>query len=121
MPLCRFSGSVCMGSSLGCGGETSLCRCAFRTDSAGFCPRKRRDDFLVDVLHRQRTRMLEADHAFGIDDEGFGDAVDAPVDRGAAVALRTDGVVGVAQLREEGGGLVGGILLVDAVERDAGL
>ena len=44
--------------------------------------------------------MLEADHAFGIDDEGLGHAVDAPLDGGAAVAVSADGRVRVAVLRE---------------------
>ena len=65
----------------------------------GLGPGDRRHDLAIDVVHGQRPGVLEADHALGIDDEGLGHAIDAPVDRGAAVAVGADGVVGIAELR----------------------
>ena len=53
----------------------------------GLRPLDRRDDLFGEVVHREGADMLEADRALGIDDEGFGDAVDAPVDGGAAVSI----------------------------------
>ena len=59
------------------------------------------------VSARQRADMLVADGAVGADDEGFGHAVDAPVDGGAAVRIDADGRIGVAERAEEAAGVVG--------------
>ena len=62
--------------------------------------------------------MLVADGAVRADDEGFGHAVDAPIDGGAALRVDAYGRVGVAERAEEAAGVVRVVALVDADDAD---
>src|SRR5664279_4284087 len=55
----------------------------------------------VDIVRRHRADHLVDDGAFAADDEGLGHAIDAPFDRGAAVAVDADDAVGVAVAGQE--------------------
>src|SRR6185436_13020958 len=61
-----------------------------------------RHDLLPRVLRRERADVLVADHALAVDHVGFGHAVDAVVDRDAAIAVVHRELVGVAVAREPG-------------------
>src|ERR1700742_403646 len=58
----------------------------------------------VDVVRRYRADQLVDDGAFAADDEGFGHAIDAPFDRGAAVGVDADDAEGIAVAAEEAAG-----------------
>src|ERR1043165_2002830 len=58
--------------------------------------------------HLVENRAVAADH------KGWGHAVNAPFDRGAAVAIDADDTERVAVAAEEAAGVVGRILVVDA-------
>ena len=66
----------------------------------------------------QRADMLVADAPGAIDDEGLGDAVDAPIDADPAV-IGADPRIGIAELGDPGERRVGLVLVVDAVDRHA--
>src|SRR5664279_2884584 len=68
----------------------------------------------VDIFRSHRADHLVDDGAFAADDEGLGHAIDAPFDRGAAVAVDADHAVRIAVAAEKLSRLVGGVLVVDA-------
>src|SRR5690606_5002960 len=102
---------VCMGTSAGArhscrfGGETPSGGGRFRSGGT----RYGRQDLLGERAFGNRADVLVGDGAPGIDDEGFGYAIDAPVDGDAAI-VGADRVVGVAERVEEGRGIFGRIL-----------
>ena len=68
----------------------------------------------VDIVRRDRADQLVDDGAVAPDDEGFRHAIDAPFDRGAAVAVDADNAERIAVAAEEAPGVVGRVLVVDA-------
>src|SRR4051812_17435806 len=66
------------------------------------------------VRRRDRADHLVEYRALAADDKRLGHAVDAPFDRGAAVAVDTDEAERVAVAAEKAPGVVGRILVVDA-------
>ena len=68
----------------------------------------------VDIVRRDRADQLVDDRAVAADDECFRHAVDAPFDRGAAVAVDADGAERIAVAAEEAPRVVGRVLVVDA-------
>src|SRR6476646_9956581 len=71
-------------------------------------------EYAVDILRRHRPDHLVDDGAFPADHKRLGYAIDAPFDRGAAVAVDADDAERVAVTAEEATGVVGGVLVVDA-------
>ncbi len=71
------------------------------------------------ILRRDRADQLVDDGAFRADDERLGHAIDAPLDRGAAVGVGADAAERVAVAAEEAPRVVGRILVVDADELEA--
>jgi hypothetical protein len=57
-----------------------------------------RQDLLLEHGRRDGPDLLEADHAFGVDEVGLGHAVDAVVDADASVGVDDRELVGVAEL-----------------------
>src|ERR1700741_4027484 len=55
----------------------------------------------VDVVRRDRADQLEGDGAIAPDNESFGHAIDAPFDRGAAIAVDPDNAEWIAIAAEE--------------------
>src|SRR5882757_6827495 len=73
----------------------------------------------VDVVRRHRADQLVDDCAFAPDHKRLWHAVDAPFDRGAAVAVDADDAERIAVAAEEAAGIVGRILVVDADDLEA--
>ncbi len=80
--------------------------------------RQRLDDLgpelACDVLGRDSADQLVGDAAVASDHERFRHAIDAPLDRGAAVAVDADDVERVAVAAKKATGVIGRIFLVDA-------
>src|SRR5260370_27025311 len=70
----------------------------------------------VDIITRHRADHLVDDGAFAADNEGFGHAINAPFDRGAAVAVDADNAERIAVAAEKAPRIVGRVLVVDADE-----
>src|SRR3984885_10370271 len=70
--------------------------------------------FGVDVIRGNRADHLVDDGALASDDEGLGYAIDAPFNRGAAVAVDADNSERIAVAAEKAAGVVGRILVIDA-------
>src|SRR3954471_19747622 len=68
----------------------------------------------IDILRRHRADQLVDDGAIASDDERLRHAVNAPLDRGAAVAVDADDAEGIAVAAEETPRIIGRILVVDA-------
>src|SRR6185437_2082657 len=68
----------------------------------------------IDIFRRHRTDQLVDNRAVAADDKRFGHAIDAPFDRGAAIAIDADNAERVAVTAEEAPGVVGRVLVVDA-------
>src|SRR6266851_600593 len=70
----------------------------------------------VEILRRDRSDQLVDDGPLAADDEGLRHAIDAPFDRGAAVAIDADDAERIAVAAEETPCVVGSVLVVDADE-----
>src|SRR6202790_5094449 len=70
-------------------------------------------EHIVEILRRQRADHLVENGAVAPDNEGFGHPIDAPFDRGAAVAVDADYAERVAVTAEKAPGVVGRVLVVD--------
>src|SRR6185369_13442834 len=95
------AGSAAAGSaSLACSGAASSTAISDRADNSALTIElfEQRHDLRVDHALRQRTDVLEADHALLVNHECLGHAVDAEVDARSAVAVRQRDGVGVAEL-----------------------
>src|SRR5450631_4147469 len=68
----------------------------------------------VDVVWCNRADHFVDDGAFAPDHEGFRHAIDAPINRGAAVAVGADGAERIAVAAEKSAGVVWCVLVVDA-------
>src|SRR5260370_24795701 len=68
----------------------------------------------VDIVRRDRPDHLVENGAFAADHKSLGHAIDAPFDRGAAVAVDADHAERVAVAAEEAAGVVRPPPLVDA-------
>ena len=68
----------------------------------------------ADILRGHGPDQLVGDLAVTPDDEGLGHAVDAPFDRGAAVAVGADDAERVAVATEETARVVRRVLVIDA-------
>src|SRR5262249_47683757 len=68
----------------------------------------------VEIVRRDRADQLVEDLAVAADDEGFGHAIDAPFDRGAAVAVDADDGERIAVTAEEAPRVFGRVLVVHA-------
>src|SRR4051812_21061149 len=66
------------------------------------------------IRWRHRPDHLVDDGALAPDDERFRHAVDAPFDRGAAVAVDADHAERISVAAEKAAGVVGRVLVVDA-------
>src|SRR5262249_16491862 len=73
-----------------------------------------RQDALAHDLGREDADALVADHAFAVDDEGLGHAVDAVVHAEASLAVVQRKRVGIAEAPEPGERLLGLVLVVEA-------
>src|SRR6185503_938158 len=78
---------------------------------------QRRELLLRDV-RRQRADVLVTDHAFAVDDVGFGHAVDAVVDRDAPGGVVHGEPVGVAVALEPGQRVFARVLVIEPDDRD---
>src|SRR5258708_7989541 len=70
----------------------------------------------VEILRCDRAHHLVGDGAVAADDKSFRHAVDAPFDRGAAVAVDADDAERIAVAAEKAPGVVRRVLVVDADE-----
>src|SRR5262249_25940270 len=68
----------------------------------------------LEILRRDRADQLERDAAVAADQEGLRHAVDAPLDRGAAVLVGAVARERIAVAAEESAGVLGLVLVVDA-------
>src|SRR5262245_58952690 len=68
---------------------------------------------LYDVVVKRPDTLIE-DHAIGADEEGFRDAIDAPVDGGGSPRIDADRLERIAEFAEEGKRSVIAVLVVDA-------
>src|SRR5262249_6074498 len=75
----------------------------------------RRNELLIQGCRRDRPDVLVDDFAATADDEAFGHAVDAPLDRGTTVAIDPDGSEGITVAAEEAACERRLVLVVDAV------
>src|SRR4051794_33400337 len=73
----------------------------------------------LEVLRRDRADELERDAPVAPDQEGLGDAVDAPVDGGTAVLVGADERERIAVAAEEPARILGLVLVVDAGDANA--
>ena len=80
----------------------------------------RRHEHGLQILRRDRADQLVGDAPVAADDEGLRHAIDAPVDRGAAVRIGADRVERIAVAADEAARVVGPVLVVDADEPDSG-
>src|SRR6185503_8891673 len=78
---------------------------------------QKRFDLLFEDLRRHRADALVADHALAVDDVGFGDAVDAVVERDAPGAVVHRGGERVAVARQPWQRVLARILVVQADHR----
>jgi hypothetical protein len=76
---------------------------------------------LVQRLLGERTDDLPADDAVAVDQKCLRHAVDAPVDRGAPMAVDADSPVGIAKPIEKTEGILRHVLVVDAEDADTGV
>jgi hypothetical protein len=76
-----------------------------------------RHDRFVQRLFCKRADLLERDAPVGTDDEGLRYPVHAPVDGDAAIAIGAGPRVRIAEGIEPAGGILGLVLIVDAVYR----
>src|ERR1700729_2653864 len=68
----------------------------------------------IDIFRRHRADQFVQNRAVAPDDKSFGHAIDAPFDRGAAIAVDADDAERVAVAAEEAPRVVGCVLVVDA-------
>src|ERR687891_2790267 len=76
------------------------------------------EDRLFEILRAHRPDVLVHDHTILADDEGLGHAVDAPLDADTAVLIGAGPGVGIAEVVEPFCGVLGPVLVVEAVDRD---
>ena len=91
-----------------------------RCSRGGLRLRDGRHETLLHALGGDRPDVLVDDLALAIDDERLGHAVDAPLDRRAAGAVGADGRERIAVAAEEAARRRRMVLVVDAVEGNAG-
>src|SRR5439155_15024890 len=68
----------------------------------------------IEILRRDGPHHLVGDEAVATDDKRLRYAVDAPFDRGAAIAVNADDAERIAVAAEKAPGIVRGVLVVDA-------
>src|SRR5437868_5398804 len=73
----------------------------------------------IDIFRRDRADQLVDDRSLAPNDKRLGHAIDAPFDRGTAVAVDTDNAEWVAVTSEEASRIVGRVLVVDADQLQA--
>src|SRR3546814_7184529 len=65
-----------------------------------------RADLVPINLGRDRTHLLEHNPPLAVDDEGFGNAVDAPLDGDPAIEVGAGPRIGIAQIVQPLGGVL---------------
>jgi hypothetical protein len=83
------------------------------------CLGQGRGDLVLDGTPRDGAAEMQDDHAVFVDEEGLGHGHDAPVEPIARAVVAADGIVGIAQLRQEGQRLVHPVVVVHSVKRHA--
>src|SRR5438093_12844587 len=75
--------------------------------------------YAIDVLRRDGADQLVDDGSIAPDDKAFRHAIDAPLDRGAAIAVDADHAEGIAVAAEEAPRVLRHVLVVDTDELQA--
>src|SRR6516164_10127534 len=108
-------------------GWPAMCATSGLTIAAGTCwkigpqPRDQRQDCPVKGLRRYRANLLEGDPASCIDDEGFGHAVNAPVDGDPPSDVGPGAGIGITHAIEPTGRIIGLVFVIEAMDRDRAL
>src|SRR5918996_2930348 len=76
------------------------------------------EDCLFEILLAHRPDVLVHDHAILADHEGLGDTIDAPLDTDSPVEVGAGPGIGIAEVIEPFRGVLGPVLVVEAVDRD---